>query len=158
MSGQPHSPINLLLGKDPWYPLHKRLCGPLSQSGCFGDGTDLSKLVHFFLSSSGNCLMYIRSHFCHSIQIIQWNPLNTISSMRCFRKPWRNRFKLQFKWNNYWQGASEGLEETDSKCSSSETIIDNVLLNALKKQVQSAVHVKQLLTMNSELCCQHSTQ
>ena len=134
MSGQPHSPINLLLGKDPWYPLHKRLCGPLSQFGCFGDGTDPSKIIHLFLSSSGNCLIYIRSHFCHSIQIIQWNLLNTISSMRCFRMPWRNRFKPQFKWNNYWQCASECIEETDSKCSSSETITDNEFSTVLPPQ------------------------
>ena len=101
MSGQPHAPNTLLLRKDPWYSLHRRLCGPLSQSGCFGEGTDLSKLIHFFLSSSGNCLNYIRSHFCHSTQIIWWNPLNTISSMRCFRMPWRNRFKVQFNDNEF---------------------------------------------------------
>jgi len=102
-SGQLHAPVTLLLGKNHWYLLYKRLCGALSQSGCFGEGTDLSKLIHYFLSSSGNCLNYIKSHFCHSIQIIQWNLLNTVSSKICFPVPWRNRFKVQFKWNNYWQ-------------------------------------------------------
>jgi hypothetical protein len=34
-SGQLHAPAALPPGKEPWYPLNRRLGGPQSRSGCF---------------------------------------------------------------------------------------------------------------------------
>jgi hypothetical protein len=36
VSGQLHAVAVLPPWKEPWYPLNRRLCGPHSQSGCFG--------------------------------------------------------------------------------------------------------------------------
>jgi hypothetical protein len=35
VSGQLHAPATLLQGKEPQYPLNRRLCGPQSLSGIF---------------------------------------------------------------------------------------------------------------------------
>jgi hypothetical protein len=37
VSGQFHEPAALPLGKEPWYPLKRRLGGPQSRSGCGGE-------------------------------------------------------------------------------------------------------------------------
>jgi len=37
VSGQPHTWLLCLQGKSPWYPLDRRLGGPLSWSGCGGE-------------------------------------------------------------------------------------------------------------------------
>jgi hypothetical protein len=38
VSGQLHAPAALLHGKNPWYPLSRRLGGPQSLSGRGGEG------------------------------------------------------------------------------------------------------------------------
>jgi len=37
VSGQPHGPADLPLGKEPRYPLDRKFCGPQSRSACGGE-------------------------------------------------------------------------------------------------------------------------
>jgi len=50
MSGQLHAPVVLPLGKEPRYPLNKRLSGLHNRSGCGGEGKEFLPLSGMELS------------------------------------------------------------------------------------------------------------
>lgn len=45
VTGQPHAPVTLTQGKNPWHPLNRGFSGPQSHSGHFGKITNLLSLA-----------------------------------------------------------------------------------------------------------------